>query len=114
MKIAPAAERNKTAILGVLEQVLPDDGIVLEVASGTGQHVAHFAAALNKLTWQPSDCDESSHDSIAAYVSARGLSNVAAPTTPAALITRDFSDIVEFEENRLTCGFLFYKYFSLS
>ena len=79
MKNAPAADRNKDAILGVLQQVLPDDGLVLEVASGTGQHVAHFAAALTGLIWQPSDSDESMLESIAAYVSARGLENVSAP-----------------------------------
>ena len=79
MKNAPAADRNKDAILGVLRQVLPVDGLVLEIASGTGQHVAHFAAALPGLTWQPSDSDESMLDSIAAYVSAKGLENVAAP-----------------------------------
>ena len=79
MKIAPAAERNKDPILGVLKQVLPNEGLVLEVASGTGQHVVHFAAALTTLTWQPSDCDESSNESIAAHVAASGLQNVAAP-----------------------------------
>jgi len=79
MKNAPAADRNKDAILGVLHQVLPSDGLVLEVASGTGQHVAHFAAALKGLHWQPSDPDESMHESIEAHVSASGLKNVAAP-----------------------------------
>jgi len=76
---APAADRNKDAILDVLRQVLPDHGLVLEVASGTGQHVVHFAAALCELTWQPSDPDGANGESIAAYVSASGLENVAAP-----------------------------------
>lgn len=79
MRIAPAAERNKAPILGVLKRELPPDGLVLEVASGTGQHVVHFAAALPGLSWQPSDCDESMRNSIAAHVSASGLENVAAP-----------------------------------
>lgn len=79
MKNAPAADRNKDPILAVLQQVLPGDGLVLEVASGTGQHVAHFAAALTGLIWQPSDSDEAMHESIAAHVSASGLENVAAP-----------------------------------
>ena len=79
MKNAPAADRNKDAILGVLQRVLPGDGLVLEVASGTGQHVVHFAAALTGLKWQPSDSDESLHESIAAHVSASGVQNVAAP-----------------------------------
>ena len=79
MKIAPAAERNKAAILDVLKRELPKDGRVLEVASGTGQHVVHFAAALPALIWQPSDPDPSMLDSISAHVAASGLENVAAP-----------------------------------
>ena len=52
-----AADRNKDAILEVLREVLPETGTVLEVASGGGQHVLHFSAALPGLTWQPSDRD---------------------------------------------------------
>lgn len=79
MRQAPAADRNKDAILDVLRQVLPDRGFVLEVASGTGQHAVHFAAALPALSWQPSDPDPENRESIAAYVSASGLENVATP-----------------------------------
>lgn len=49
------AERNKAAIFEVLASVLPEDATVLEIASGTGQHAAHFAAAQPRWTWQPSD-----------------------------------------------------------
>jgi hypothetical protein len=54
---SPAAERNKDAILAVLQAALPASGSVLEIASGTGQHVAHFGEALPALQWQPSDRD---------------------------------------------------------
>ncbi|HVE49442.1 MAG TPA: DUF938 domain-containing protein, partial [Casimicrobiaceae bacterium] len=57
MEASPAAERNKGPILDVLTRVLPSRGVVLEIASGTGQHVIHFARALTGLTWQPSDPD---------------------------------------------------------
>ena len=52
-----SAERNKGPILALLERILPHSGLVLEIGSGTGQHVAHFAKALPELTWQPSDSD---------------------------------------------------------
>jgi hypothetical protein len=53
----PAAERNKQPILDVLVRVLPERGLLLEVASGTGQHALHFARWLSGWTVQPSDCD---------------------------------------------------------
>ena len=52
-----AADRNKDVILDVLRDVLPSTGTVLEIASGGGQHVFHFSAALPDLDWCPSDCD---------------------------------------------------------
>jgi cyclopropane fatty-acyl-phospholipid synthase-like methyltransferase len=55
LPFAPACERNKQPILEVLQRVLPETGRVLEIGSGTGQHIVHFAAHLPKLTWQPSD-----------------------------------------------------------
>lgn len=72
-----AAERNKEPILGVLREVLPPRGLVLEVASGTGQHIAHFAAALPALRWQPSEPQAALHASIRAWT--EGLLNVAPP-----------------------------------
>jgi len=55
---SPACERNKQPIWEVLEQVLPRTGTVLEIGSGTGQHVAYFAARRPGLMWQPSDRPE--------------------------------------------------------
>lgn len=52
-----AADRNKDAILSVLRDVLPVHGVVLEIASGGGQHIDHFSAELPNLDWQPSERD---------------------------------------------------------
>ena len=52
---APAALRNRDPIAEVLSGWLPDSGLVLEIASGTGEHVVHFAAWVPALIWQPSD-----------------------------------------------------------
>jgi hypothetical protein len=76
---APAAERNRDAILSVLARVLPQSGVVLEIASGTGQHAVHCAAALPNIVWQPSDPDAASRDSIAAWRAHAGLANLNAP-----------------------------------
>ena len=54
---APATERNRDAIANVLATLLPQAGAVLEIASGTGEHVVHFAKLFPGLTWQPSDPD---------------------------------------------------------
>lgn len=76
---APATLRNRDAILAVLQEILPPTGLVLEIASGSGEHVVHFAAALSALTWLPSDPDPAGLASIAAYVAEAGLANIAAP-----------------------------------
>lgn len=73
------AERNKEPILEVLARVLPASGLVLEIASGTGQHAVHFARALAGLTWQPSDADAEFRRSIALRVAEDRLPNVNAP-----------------------------------
>ncbi|MCA1818938.1 MAG: class I SAM-dependent methyltransferase, partial [Halobacteriales archaeon] len=75
----PSADRNKGPILDVLGRVLPRQGVVLEVASGTGQHVVHFAKALPGLAWQPSDPDPELRQSVALRVREQQLANVNPP-----------------------------------
>src|SRR4030095_9039526 len=75
----PPAESNKGPILDVLSRVLPTRGVVLEIASGTGQHVVHFAKALSDLTWQPSDPDPELRQSIALRVREEQQANVNSP-----------------------------------
>ena len=77
--VAPAAERNKGPILEVLQRVLPARGLVLEIGSGTGQHVVHFAKALPQLSWQPSDPDPDNRRSIALWSRVEELGNVNPP-----------------------------------
>ena len=76
---APAAARNSGPIIEVLRRVLPENGKVLEVASGTGQHVVAFAAAFSQLHWQPSDPDPEARASIAGWIAHAHLDNVRPP-----------------------------------
>jgi hypothetical protein len=76
---APAAARNRGPILDVLREELPAEGLVLEIASGTGEHVAHFAQNLPALTFQPSDPDARARASIGAWIAATGLANMRPP-----------------------------------
>jgi hypothetical protein len=76
---APAAERNREPIAGVLTEELPPAGVVLEVASGTGEHAVHFAQTCPHLLWQPSDPDPEALESIAAWRAEAGLDNLLAP-----------------------------------
>jgi cyclopropane fatty-acyl-phospholipid synthase-like methyltransferase len=76
---SPAAERNKGPILDAIRARLPSAGVVLEIASGTGQHVVHFARALPALTWQPTDADDELRAAAAERIRLAGLSNVRAP-----------------------------------
>ena len=76
---SPAAERNKDPILTVLETVLPESGTVLEIASGSGQHVCYFAAAMPKIRWQPTEPDAASREAIATRIRESGLTNVEPP-----------------------------------
>jgi SAM-dependent methyltransferase len=74
-----APERNKQPILDVLQRVLPPSGTLLEVASGTGQHAAHFARHLASWTIQPSDVEPENLASIRAWVSEARLPNLLDP-----------------------------------
>jgi hypothetical protein len=74
---APATERNREPIVAVLAEELPDEGIVLEVASGTGEHVAAFAGRFAAVMWQPSDPDADSRASITDWTA--DLRNVLPP-----------------------------------
>lgn len=74
---APATERNRDPIAAVLAEELPATGKVLEIASGTGEHVAWFATRFPDLDWQPSDPDADAFASIAAW--SEGLANVLPP-----------------------------------
>ncbi len=74
---APATLRNREAILTVLRRVLPDTGVVLEIASGTGEHAAFFAGKFPRLEWQPSDCGDLG--SIAAWRAEAACPNLRAP-----------------------------------
>ena len=75
----PHVARNREAILQVLRRVLPSQGLVLEVASGSGEHAAYFAERLPSLIWQPSDLDPRSLASIAAHRTAADAPNLLAP-----------------------------------
>jgi hypothetical protein len=78
---APAALRNREPIGGVLAEWLPQRGLVLEIASGTGEHAAFFAERFPSLEWQPSDIHADALTSIAAWRQAAALANLHAPLT---------------------------------
>ena len=76
-RFSPATARNRDHILGALRRELPSRGLVLEIASGSGEHITHFAAACgHDLVFQPSDPDSAARASIDAWVAARGSANV--------------------------------------
>lgn len=78
-QFSAAAERNLASIQSVLGKYLPDTGRVLEIASGTGQHIVSHASVFPHLMWLPTDLDPERRASIEAYRRASGLQNVLPP-----------------------------------
>src|SRR4051812_329697 len=76
---APAALRNREPIAHVLERWLPQAGLVLEIASGTGEHSAYFAERFPQLEWQPSDVHPDAIGSIEAWREAVAMANIRVP-----------------------------------
>lgn len=81
----PATQRNRDPILSVLARILPPTGVVLEIASGSGEHAAYFAARLPGIVWQPSDREPALLSSIRAHAA----TSVAANIRPPALLDVD-------------------------
>jgi SAM-dependent methyltransferase len=75
----PHVARNREPILEVLRRVLPPQGLVLEIASGGGEHAAYFASNLPGVIWQPTDANSEMFESIAAHRAAAGVANLLAP-----------------------------------
>ena len=97
LPFSPAAERNQQPILDMLRQLLPASGSALEIASGTGQHAAWFAAGLPRWSWQPSDAQPGAFDAIAARAAQQGLVNVRPPILLNVLSDRWLPDDARFD-----------------
>lgn len=97
LPFSPAAERNQQPILDKLRQLLPESGSALEIASGTGQHAAWFAAGLPRWSWQPSDAHPGGFGSIAARAAQQGLGNVRPPLLLDVLADRWLPDDARFD-----------------
>lgn len=78
-RTAPATQRNREPIAHVLREELPEAGLVLELASGTGEHALFFARMFPALSWQPSDPDPAALASIAAWREEEGPANLLPP-----------------------------------
>jgi len=76
---SPSALRNRDPISDLLRNVLPETGTVLEIASGSGEHVIHFASLFPNLDWQPSDPSPEARASIQEWVKTEAVTNVAPP-----------------------------------
>jgi hypothetical protein len=76
---SPAVLRNREPIVAILRDILPSSGKVIEVASGSGEHIVHFATTFADLLWQPSDPSAEARASIAAWIAEERLSNILPP-----------------------------------
>lgn len=102
-RYAPAAARNRQPILDVLQPRLPSRGLVLEVASGSGEHVVHLAQALPALVFQPTDPDADARASIDDWAMTLALGNVHAA---AALDTTSDAWPVDRADAVLCCNMI--------
>ncbi len=78
-QFAPATQRNREAIAAVLQQYLPSQGSILEIASGTGEHAQFFAPLFSPRWWIPSDADRLCRDSITAWQAHQPIENLQPP-----------------------------------
>lgn len=76
---SPAAERNKAPILEAIRARLPATGVVVEIASGTGQHIVHFAREVPALIWQPTDADDELRAAATERIRVAQLGNIRVP-----------------------------------
>ena len=78
---APHVARNAKPIAELLTEIMPPRGLVLEIASGTGEHIVHFAREFPRLLWQPSDPEPTALRSIEAWRAESGLFNLLPPVS---------------------------------
>jgi SAM-dependent methyltransferase len=77
----PATRSNRDPLLAVLQRVLPEQGLLLEIASGSGQHAVFMAPQLPGITWQPSDPQADAVESIAAWRAKHPSANLLPPVS---------------------------------
>ena len=95
---APATARNREVILEQLISRISKPGLMLEIASGTGEHACFFSSAMPHLTWQPTDLDPEHLASIASHIEADGLDNVQPPV---------FLNVLEENWPLTSCDYIF-------
>ena len=93
-RYAPATERNREALLAVLQGCLPNQGTVLEIATGTGQHAVYFAPQLTPRYWLPTDLDPTNLASIAAWREEADTGNL---LLPRQLDVRDSAWLIDYD-----------------